>query len=382
MNVIYIMNEHYPFGMAATMRVKLFSEFLVNHHHNVNVLISNQDNGDNKKTGINNGVKYSTLCNIKLPTLIYLLFYPFVAFYKLLLLKQKNIVNVLIIYSGVNLFNLQFIIFGKLLGYKVVIDAVEDNISSTEDMKILSRLNIRATEMILPYISNFIDGVTVISMRLLDKYQLLYKNHPIKLLPISAANINFIYKSNKIDKKLKFVYAGSYGNKDGVLLLINAFDKLSNKYPDIQLLLLGKITKESLRKIQLLENKNIIHLGYLDEKNYWLKLCEADILCMTRVDSLYANAGFPFKLGEYLATRRPVIVTDTSDIKYYLTDKKDCVMAKPSDEVSLIEAIEYLIKNPDKRKKIGNNGYNTCLKFFNPEINGKILLNYLKNISS
>jgi hypothetical protein len=69
------MNEHYPFGMAATMRVKLFSEFLVNHHHNVNVLISNQDNGDNKKTGINNGVKYSTLCNIKLPTLIYLLFY-------------------------------------------------------------------------------------------------------------------------------------------------------------------------------------------------------------------------------------------------------------------------------------------------------------------
>jgi len=382
MNVIYIMNEHYPFGMAATMRVKLFSEFLVNNHHIVNILISNQDNGDNAKSGINNGVKYSTLYKVKKPILFYFLVYPFLVFYKLLLFKQKNITNILIIYSGVNFFNLQFIIFGKLLGYKIVIDAVEDNISSTEDMKVLSRLNIRAAEMILPYISIFIDGITVISIRLLDKYQLLYKKHPIELLPISAANINLINKNSINTNILKFVYAGSYGKKDGVSLLIDAFDKLSKKYPNIQLVLLGKITNEIIERIQLLKNKNIIHLGYLDEKNYWIKLSEADILCMTRVDSQYANAGFPFKLGEFLATRKPVIVTDTSDIKYYLTDKKDCVIARPSDEGSLINAMEYLVENPEERKKIGNNGYNTCLKFFNPEINGKILLNYLKNISS
>jgi glycosyltransferase involved in cell wall biosynthesis len=375
------MNEHYPYGMAATMRVKLFAEFLVNHHHHVNILISNQDNGDNAKSGINNGVKYSTLYKVKKPVLVYLLVYPFIVFYKLLLLKQKNIMNILIIYSGVNLFNLQFMIFGKLLGYKIVIDAVEDNISSSEEMKILSRLNIKITEMILPYIGKFIDGVTVISMKLLEKYQLLYKDHQIKLLPISAANINLIYKKSTKNAKLKFVYAGSYGKKDGVTILIDAFNILSKKYPEIQLLLLGKITTGLSERIQLLKNINIIQLGYLDEKNYWINLSEADILCMTRIDSPYANAGFPFKLGEYLATRNPVIVTDISDVKDYLTDKKDCLMAKPSDKGSLIDAMEYLIENPEVRELIGNNGYEKCIQFFNPEINGKILLNYLLNIS-
>ena len=85
-------------------------------------------------------------------------------------------------------------------------------------------------------------------------------------------------------------------------------------------------------------------------------------------------------MGEYLATKKPVLATDTTDVKSYLVDMEDCVMAKPSDEDSLIKGILYLIDNPDFRLKIGINGYKKCLEFFNPSVNGKILLNFLKSI--
>ena len=71
--------------MAGTMRVKLFSEFLHHHNNKVNVIISNQSNGSNKRSGENNGVKFSTLINNKLPAFIYYLIYPILVFYKLLI---------------------------------------------------------------------------------------------------------------------------------------------------------------------------------------------------------------------------------------------------------------------------------------------------------
>ena len=95
MNVVYVLNEHYPFGMAATMRVKLFSEYLVNNGNTVHVVISNQDNGDNLDSGFEKGVQYSTLSRIKLPKFFYYLIYPLLVVYKLFLLRSKKEINVL-----------------------------------------------------------------------------------------------------------------------------------------------------------------------------------------------------------------------------------------------------------------------------------------------
>lgn len=378
MNIVYVINEHYPFGMAATMRVKLFSEYLVNNGNNVYILISNQDNGNNLHYGDENGVQYSTLSKIRLPKIVFYLIYPLIVIYKLFLLKDRNEINVLYVYSGVNLFNLNFILFAKSMGYKVVIDAVEDQSKSTENITRFGRMNIWLSELILPSLSKLLDGFTVISYTLLRKYQLLFRNHPIEILPICASNLNFQNKIN-INSKLNCLYAGSYGQKDGVYFLLNAFEKVLQKYPDIELHLLGKADNNFLREIRNYHD-NIKYFGYLDEEEYWQKLSEADILCMTRVDSPYSNAGFPFKLGEYLATKRPVIASETTDIKNYLVDSEDCVMVKPSDEESLIKGLLFLVENPDLRSKIGKSGFKKCMKFFNPEVNGKILLNFLKNI--
>jgi glycosyltransferase involved in cell wall biosynthesis len=377
MNIVYVLNDYYPFGMAATMRVKLFSEYLVNNGNNVHILISNQNNGDNPHSGIENRVHYSTLSKIRMPKAVMYLIYPLLVLFKLILLKNKKEINVLNVYSGLTLFNLNFIFFGKLMGYRVIIDAVEDQSKSTENITRLGKIDILASQLILPHLGKLIDGFTVISYSLMKKYKLLFNKHPIEILPICAANINF-QSEEKIDIKLKCLYAGSFGQKDGIYYLINAFEKVLLKYSDVELHLVGRADEIFLKKIN--NNNNIKYFGYLDELEYWQKLSEADILLMTRVDSPYANAGFPFKLGEYLATKRPVICTNTTDVGYYLIDCVDCVMAKPSDEKSLVNSLLFLIENPKEREKIGLNGYKKCIEFFNPEINGKALFNFIKNL--
>ena len=52
---------------------------------------------------------------------------------------------------------------------------------------------------------------------------------------------------------------------------------------------------------------------------------------MTRTDSAYANAGFPFKLGEFLASGKPVIASNVSDVGKFFTDRHDTMLVKPGE---------------------------------------------------
>jgi glycosyltransferase involved in cell wall biosynthesis len=63
---------------------------------------------------------------------------------------------------------------------------------------------------------------------------------------------------------------------------------------------------------------------------------------MTRVGSGYANAGFPFKLGEFLATGNPVITTNVSDVSVYLENYKDCIIVTPEKINEVAASIRIL----------------------------------------
>ena len=79
MNIVFSINVPYPEGMAGSMRVKLFAEYLAEKGHPTSVLITNRDNGQNESSGIRE-VKYRNLFLTRLPYLVHLLLYPFQSF--------------------------------------------------------------------------------------------------------------------------------------------------------------------------------------------------------------------------------------------------------------------------------------------------------------
>ncbi|HEY5535881.1 MAG TPA: glycosyltransferase, partial [Ignavibacteria bacterium] len=94
-----------------------------------------------------------------------------------------------------------------------------------------------------------------------------------------------------------------------------------------------------------------------------------------------ANAGFPFKLGEYLATGNPVISTKASDVENYLT-KDDAYLIEFNSPQQICGALTEIVNNTEVARKIGLNGMKKYQKFFSPEINGKLLYNLLITIAS
>ena len=77
---------------------------------------------------------------------------------------------------------------------------------------------------------------------------------------------------------------------------------------------------------------------------------------MTRTNSAYANAGFPFKLGEFLATGKPVVASNVSDVGKFFKDRHDSMLVKPGDRKDIVSAVEYLLANPEKAIEIGKRG--------------------------
>lgn len=136
--------------------------------------------------------------------------------------------------------------------------------------------------------------------------------------------------------------------------------------------------KEALDRINASPAKNRIeYLGYLDDEKYYAVLSDADIPCMTRMESDYANAGFPFKLGEFLATGKPVIASNVSDIGVYLEDRQDVMLVKPGDAGEIEAAVEYLLSNQNIALKIGKSGRDKALQLFDYRLQGRALLDFL-----
>lgn len=371
MNIISISTYHYPYGMAGSKRIRLFMEFL-SLKNDVHAIVIGKNNGRNDLQGIKNNVTWSF---IKFGRFEY-----FLNLFKIIRILKKNYTttqkNIIYLYNGIGLTNILFAIIGRKMGYYIFTDIVENYSLHNEKVSLYKTILHKIDKRIDHSTGKFVDGIIVISHRLKEKYlNFNIKKERINLIPISSENLN-LHFDKKVSNNFLFVYSGTFGKKDGVEYLIKAFKSFAKSYDGIKLVLSGIINTEIKNLIYGV--KNIEYVGLVGDNEYYQFLKNADVLLMTRIDSPYANTGFPFKLGEYLATGNPVIVTRVSDVDKYLVDKVDAIFANPSDVNSIIEAMEFCYNNQKQLADIGNNGKQKCIQYFNPVENGLALHNFFK----
>jgi glycosyltransferase involved in cell wall biosynthesis len=159
-------------------------------------------------------------------------------------------------------------------------------------------------------------------------------------------------------------YVGTPTKKDGIEDLLSGFSIFNNKYPDSHLLIIGDITsgksiisnlKTFARELGIL--KNITFTGLVPYKKIPGLLNSCNALVLARPKGIFAEAGFPTKLGEYFACKKPVVITKVGDIPKYFEDKKHAVLVNPNDPNDVSKGFEFLINNESKSKKIALNGY-------------------------
>lgn len=233
---------------------------------------------------------------------------------------------------------------------------------------------------------NLFDGLFVMTQRLIYYFQ---EEKKIKTkyvhLPMTVDYHRFFNKYQDKDNANYIAYCGILNNqKDGTDILLKAFAKISNEFPQLKLNLIGDVNSEAERR----EYNEIIKKYSLEDRIFFTGrvsndlipelLCKAKILVLPRPESLQAEGGFPTKLGEYLSTGNPVIVTKVGEIANYLTDKVNSFLIEPGNIDVLANEIRFVLNNYEEARKIGEKGKEIVLENFNYNIQAKKIIKFIK----
>jgi glycosyltransferase involved in cell wall biosynthesis len=233
--------------------------------------------------------------------------------------------------------------------------------------------------------------IVAISTSLVDFFKTICNNKiPVIHLPVSI-NVEYVNSFNNKDKtkadqkRIQVFYGGSFGTKDGFEYLIKGFELACEHNNAIDLILTGMVCKEMEVKVQSLITsskwgENIKYLGCLSTTDYFTIMANADILCACRVNNKYANYGFPFKLGEYLASGNAIIATNTGDVSLYLTNNDNALLIEPESELQICDSILLLAQDLQLRLRLGNKAYMTALKYFSSQKISSLLFENIKNL--
>jgi len=184
----------------------------------------------------------------------------------------------------------------------------------------------------------------------------------------STQNIERFINSSK--KRVVFV-GELYGDKDGVYGLVQAFINIGNEFPEADLIIVGdNNNKEALHSLYSLINNSdlknrIIFTGKLNRSEIALQIKNSYCLVLDRPDNIQAKYGFPTKLGEYLASGKPVIITKVGDIPLYLKDNINAYLAEPDNIESFSQKLRECLNNPKQAQKIGLEGQKLAYNEFN-----------------
>ncbi len=218
--------------------------------------------------------------------------------------------------------------------------------------------------------TRFFDGLIIMTQSLID-FHIKYKGKNTKIvkIPMTVDPARF---ENCITNNSKYLgYVGGLNcKKDGLDILIKAFALISGDFPDYNLKIAG--SSNIVSEIEYLENlvkelniSNRVHfVGALSRVEIPIFLLSATILILARPKSKQAEGGFPTKLGEYLISGKPVIVTKVGEIPDYLKDKVDAYLIKPGNVKELAEKMEKILTNPDEAEKVGQRGKQTAINYF------------------
>jgi glycosyltransferase involved in cell wall biosynthesis len=386
-NLVLMGGFTYPRGMAGTKRIQNVIDALKQYPGiETRVILQRQSTKHNVLSGVHEGTPYETvmgdLLRVRMLLALPLLYCRTIAALKRAFKPDSK--NVIYFYGPLFLESVVPLSYATRLGYRIVFDVNEDHglakeVSGSCYLRVRSKL----ANLISSRIKDLSSGIVVISSYLEEKCRVLTEEKvPIHYLPISVNMDDFPEKPSRAGTAVSLFYAGSFNRKDGLPVLFDAFDGLAGKYEKLRLVLTGRGDGEAMREFFARKEQSpfrdrIEFKGYLDDSEFYRLLNEMDIPCMTRADLAFAHAGFPFKLGEFLATGKPVIASRVSDVDRFLRNGHDAMLVQPGSSAQLSDAIEFLINNPESAGAIGLRGREVARSHFDHLQQGKALSAFL-----
>ncbi len=287
--------------------------------------------------------------------------------------KLAGAKNIIYNYNYPDLKNIVFLIYGRMIGYSIVFDIIEDNRFEAH-VSFINKVRIKTSLVLFKLSKYFTKAYVAISDHLYNRaVENTNGKIPVYLVPITVNLDYFNVHSKPVNENdLKIFYGGSFAPKDGLEYLLDAFEEVSKKNSHIKLILTGLGNPADVDKIKTkiaasAAKERILFKGFLSTEEYYATLNSCDIFCMTRVNSKFANAGFPFKLGEFLASGKGVIATKVGDVTKYLHHEENALLINPDSVQEIVHALSVFINDPGKINTLGAAARKTAETNFDSE---------------
>jgi len=217
----------------------------------------------------------------------------------------------------------------------------------------------------------FFSGILVISTRFEKLYKKLNKH--VLRIPI-LIDVNEIDKHTTKGIKntpntFRIGYLGWIGEKkDRVFSLIYAVRKISLERA-VELHLFGNVVSYNAKKLtNLLDGKVIFYHGNIPSSEVRKKLKDYDLLALIRTHNLQTKYGFSTKLGEYLLSGVPVLLTNVGDNGLYLKDGINAFVMEVKSKINILQLEKEIVNiySSDRLylNEIGKKGQETAINKF------------------
>lgn len=192
-------------------------------------------------------------------------------------------------------------------------------------------------------------------------------------MPVIMDIISIPAKIDVCNDKTVFVYAGGPGKKDYLATMIQAFSLLSKEKRNQAKLHIVGVSREQLisqcgvdqHLVDDLRDMLEVH-GRVSHDEAVAFVQNANYTILIRDETLrYAKAGFPTKVVESMACGTPVLCNLSSDLRDYLTDKENAIIAsghKPEDVHQAI--LSAMMVDTKEYRQMRVNARVTAEKFF------------------
>ncbi len=393
LSVVYLEGWGFPYGMAAIQKMRLVSKSLLRAGARVTVISNRAVHRrgtipDFSPNGNFEGIEYvHTTGAVYRPA----------SFVGRNTLKIRGVINeLLLLFRLARQRRVDAAILGSLsfwrvlyyscvahaFGFPLVYEYVEFLSSHTTRQSLMRRVNDRLIDR---YVFRLVAGVLPISRFLSDHVTRIAPRLPQLQIPVLVDVQRFAAYRNEPGPAY-FLFCGSLGYLEVMLFILNAYDQTapgSNPW-HLRLIVNGSraLRRTLEERIRQSPRTPFIQVtSDLSEEELTRSYVNASALLIPMRPNLQDEARFPHKIGEYLSTGNPVITTGFGEVKAFLVDGLNALVAREYDPLAYSEKLAWVMAHPQEARAIGERGRMLALETFDYSIYADRLRTFLSGLA-
>lgn len=291
--------------------------------------------------------------------------------------KRRHNKRISVIHAWNPLAGIAAVVAGKLIGAKVFVDFTDfySDIART-DMPLLAD----ALKTVETHVLGAADRIFVVSEQMKRHLSKTFGTDikKIHIVPdgVDVHAFNHYISGEDIRTQLGFtkdhtvlIYHGDIKHDDGMDILLDSLEKVHKKHKNVRLVILGgggAYWQELRKRLDTPPLRDIVrYIGWVPYDLVSKYIAASDIGMMPMRATLNHNLYLSFKLFEYWAMAKPVIVTKLGAISTIFEDGKTGYQVKSNTPQGFASAMERAFRQKRRLPQLGRNGRSLVARTFN-----------------